>query len=101
MLTAICLCSSSCSSDFAKAQFNENAIETDSSLSKITESDAVEIAIDGSAEFVSQYDTYDASYYSDGTWRVSFHNQPITCGGGVMVVIDEESKEVIDVIEQE
>lgn len=100
LLVSTCLLSA-CSSDLQNTHFDETAIETDSSISNISESEAIKIAIDQSNDLTSEYDTYDATYYSDGTWRVLFYNKPITCGGGIAIVIDDTTKDIIDIIEQE
>lgn len=77
---------------------SNNAVETDKSLSRITEFDAVRIAENGTDNLSSQYDTHDAIYYSDGTWHVLFYNKPIVCDGGVTVIVDEKTKKVVDIV---
>lgn len=99
LVSVMCLFCS-CSSN-SKEAYTNVAIEADSSLSKITESDAIKIAINYSNNITSKYDTYDATYYSDGTWHVLFYNKPITCGNGIVLVIDDTTKDIIDIIEQE
>ncbi|MDE5974443.1 MAG: hypothetical protein K2G73_07220 [Eubacterium sp.] len=99
MIMLICLLSA-CSYDTDETYFN-GAVETDSSISKITEDEAVNIVNEHLKYLTSKYDTYDASYFSDGSWHILFYNEPITCGGGIDIVIDENTKEIIDIIEQE
>ena len=97
-ITMCLLCS--CSSGLEDTYF-KGAVEADSSLSKMTESDAVKIAMNYSDKITSKYDTYDATYYSDGTWHVLCYNKPIKCGDGIVFVIDDTKKDIIDIIEQE
>lgn len=97
-ITMCLLCS--CSSGFDET-YTKGAVEADSSMSKITESEAVKQAQQQYGDLTSEYDTYDATYYSDGTWHVLFYNEPITCGGGIVFVIDDTAKDIIDIIEQE
>lgn len=97
-ITMCLLCS--CSSGLEDTYF-KGAVEADSSLSKMTESDAVKIAMNYSENITSKYDSYDATYFSDGTWHVLFYNEPLTCGGGIDIVIDDTTKEVVDIVEQE
>lgn len=102
-IIAVCFLSS-CSCNSENTYFNgagEGVVEADSSMSKITEFDAVRIAINETDNLSSQYDTHDAIYYSDGTWHILFYNEPIVCDGGVTVIVDENTKEIIDIIEQE
>lgn len=81
--------------------YTKSAVEADSSLSKITESDAVKIAMNYSNNITFKYDTYDSTYYSNGTWHVLCYNKPIICGDGIVFIIDDTTKEIIDIIEQE
>lgn len=97
-MTMCLLCS--CSSGLEET-YTKNAVEADSSLSKITEDEALQIALEQSNDLTSKYDTYDATYYSDGTWHVLCYNKPITYGGGIVFVIDDTTKDIIDIIEQE
>lgn len=82
-----------------------SVIECDSSYSLITQEEAENIALLETERkykiFFDDYGQVDSTYYNDGCWHILWYSNPVTCGGGVIILVDEETKHVISVEGQE
>lgn len=77
----------------------------DSIYSTITQEEAENIALqETETKYGYNFEDYghsSAAFYDDGYWRISWHREPPTCGGGIRITVDEKTKHVISVEGQE
>ncbi len=80
------------------------ADEYTSSIDKV-EAEKIARADENVASIISKnsYDCVNASFHTDGYWRVVFDARKTnpTCGGGISVVVDGDDCKVVEVIENE
>lgn len=94
IITVLIVCLACIMSVFAGCRADEGPVVADSSLSVMTEEEAVALVKEKYPDDFAKYDDYNATYLDDETWRITCYDDAVTCDGEHYYIIDEHTKEI-------